>query len=281
MHSHVVHDAWADYRKAVAERRRRETEQAFAPQNEERAKRLLADKAVSPQELQRAEADRVAARRAARHGEDRGAPRRGGARALRGHERGGPERRERASTIPVRSPLGGVVLEKSVTPGHRGDGRDAPLRGGRPDRAVGGGRDRRDAAPAGEGRPRRPSCASPPTRASPSPARITFVGRHGQPEDAARHRALPGAEPRRPPEAGDVRRASRSARASRATVLAVPVGRGPGDRAASRVVFVKTAQGPFERRDVDARRARPRAGSRSARGVAGGRGASPPPAASC
>jgi len=116
MHSHVVHDAWADYRKAVAERRRRETEQAFARQNEERAQRLLADKAISLQELRRAEADRVAAdeqldiaktelRRAEEALEHYG--------VTNAEDPSG----ESGEFIPVRSPLAGVVLEKAVTQG--------------------------------------------------------------------------------------------------------------------------------------------------------------------
>jgi cobalt-zinc-cadmium efflux system membrane fusion protein len=116
MHSHVVHDAWADYRKAVAERRRRETEQTFARQNEERAKRLLAEKAISEQELRRAEADRLAAdemldmaktevRRAEEALEHYG--------VTNAEDPSG----ESGEYIPVRSPLNGVVLGKEVTQG--------------------------------------------------------------------------------------------------------------------------------------------------------------------
>jgi cobalt-zinc-cadmium efflux system membrane fusion protein len=116
MHSHVVHDAWADYRKAMAERRRRELEQSFARQNEERAKRLLADKAVSEQEVRRAETDRAAAdeqldmaktevRRAEEALEHYG--------VTNAEDPSG----ESGEYIPVRSPLNGVVLEKSVTQG--------------------------------------------------------------------------------------------------------------------------------------------------------------------
>jgi cobalt-zinc-cadmium efflux system membrane fusion protein len=116
MMSHVVHDAWADYRKAVADRRRRVTEQTFAKQNEERAKRLLAEKAVSRQDVERAEADRVAAdeqldmaqtevRRAEEALEHYG--------VTNAEDPSG----ESGEYIPVRSPLHGVVLEKSVTQG--------------------------------------------------------------------------------------------------------------------------------------------------------------------
>jgi cobalt-zinc-cadmium efflux system membrane fusion protein len=116
MHSHVVHDAWADYRKAVADRRRRETEQAFARQNEERAQRLLAEKAISRHDLQRAEVDRVAA------DEQLDMARTDVRRAEEALEHYGVTNKEDPSGesgeyIPVRSPLRGVVLEKAVTQG--------------------------------------------------------------------------------------------------------------------------------------------------------------------
>jgi cobalt-zinc-cadmium efflux system membrane fusion protein len=116
MMSHIVHDSWASYRKAIAEKRRRETEQAFAKQNEERAKRLFAAKAVSQQDVRRAEADRVGAdeqldmattevRRAEEELEHYG--------ITNAEDPSG----EAGEYIPVRSPLHGVVLEKSVTQG--------------------------------------------------------------------------------------------------------------------------------------------------------------------
>jgi multidrug efflux pump subunit AcrA (membrane-fusion protein) len=116
LHSHVVHDAWADYRKAVAERRRWQTEQTFAQQNEERARRLFADKAISLQDVRRAEADRVAA------DEQLDIARTEVRRAEEALEHYGVTNAEDPSGesgefIPVRSPLEGVVLEKSVTQG--------------------------------------------------------------------------------------------------------------------------------------------------------------------
>jgi len=114
--SHVVHDSWASYRKAVAERRRRETEQTFAKQNEERAKRLLAEKAISQQELRRAEADRAAA------DEQLDMAKTEVRRAEEALEHYGVTNKEdptgeSGEYIPVRSPLHGVVLEKSITQG--------------------------------------------------------------------------------------------------------------------------------------------------------------------
>jgi cobalt-zinc-cadmium efflux system membrane fusion protein len=116
MMSHVVHDSWAAYRKAIAERRRRETEQTFARQSEERAKRLFEAKAISRQDVQRAEADRAAAdeqldmartevRRAEEELEHYG--------ITNAEDPSG----ESGEYIPVRSPLHGVVLEKAVTQG--------------------------------------------------------------------------------------------------------------------------------------------------------------------
>ncbi len=116
LHSHVVHDAWADYRKAVADRRRREIELNFARQNEERAKRLLAEKALSPLDVRRAETDRAAAeelldmaRTEVRRAEE----------ALEhyGVTNAEDPSGESGEHIPVRSPLNGVVLEKSITQG--------------------------------------------------------------------------------------------------------------------------------------------------------------------
>jgi cobalt-zinc-cadmium efflux system membrane fusion protein len=116
MHSHVVHDAWADYRKAVADRRRRETELAFATQSEERAARLLAEKAISRQEAQSAEVGRIdaesqldMARTEVRRAEE----------ALEhlGVTNAEDPSGESGEYIPVRSPLHGVVLEKEITQG--------------------------------------------------------------------------------------------------------------------------------------------------------------------
>jgi len=116
LHSHVVHDAWADYRKAIAEGRRRENELAVARQVEQRASRLLAAMAISRQELQRAEADRVAAE------EQLDMARTEVRRAEEALEHYGVTNKEDPSGesgeyIPVRSPLDGVLLQKSLTQG--------------------------------------------------------------------------------------------------------------------------------------------------------------------
>jgi cobalt-zinc-cadmium efflux system membrane fusion protein len=116
LNSRVVHDAWADYRKAVADRRRRETELAWATQAAERAARLHQEKALSLQERQRAETDQVAAREEldqttteVRRAEE----------ALEhlGVTNAEDPTGESGESIPVRAPLAGVVLEKHVTAG--------------------------------------------------------------------------------------------------------------------------------------------------------------------
>lgn len=123
MHGHAVHDAWAGYRKAIADRRRLEKELAFAIDAHERAKRLYADKAISLQELQRAETDRVSATemvdvakaeitRSVEELEHIGieAPADGNTAPTGESDVSNEE-------IPVRSPIAGVVLERLVTPG--------------------------------------------------------------------------------------------------------------------------------------------------------------------
>jgi cobalt-zinc-cadmium efflux system membrane fusion protein len=100
----------------VADRRRRETEQTFARQNEERAERLLADKAISQQDLRRAEADRAGA------DEQLDMAKTEVRRAEEALEHYGVTNKddpsgESGEYIPVRSPLHGVVLEKSITQG--------------------------------------------------------------------------------------------------------------------------------------------------------------------
>lgn len=116
IHSHTVHDAWAGYRKAVADRQRSTAELSFATSAEARASRLLAAKAISQQELERAQTDRTAAEQALAIAESEIQ------RALDELEHLGirPEAVEgaaRQDTVPIVSPLGGVVLERLVTSG--------------------------------------------------------------------------------------------------------------------------------------------------------------------
>lgn len=125
MHSHVLHDAWAGYRKAMADERRVERMLTFAVDALERAKRLYADKAVSQQDVQRAEVERSSAtemvvvakaevQRSIEELEHVGVS----IHDEPGQGPSGPEIPEQTEErIPVRSPINGVVLERLVTPG--------------------------------------------------------------------------------------------------------------------------------------------------------------------
>jgi len=116
LHSHEVHDGWGDYRKAIADRRRVEQELAFASETVARTERLLADKAASALEVERARSSRASAteqlvmanaevRRAQESLEHLGI------------EIGNSPDTQVNEIIPVRTPQGGVVLEKLVTTG--------------------------------------------------------------------------------------------------------------------------------------------------------------------
>jgi len=116
MISPIVHEAWAAYRKSLSERRRAQNDLTMAVQQVERMKRLLAEKAVAEHDVQRAEAGRVAAeesldialtevRRSEEEMEHLG--------ITNAEDPSGEE----GEQIPVKSPLGGVVLEKFITEG--------------------------------------------------------------------------------------------------------------------------------------------------------------------
>ena len=116
LHSHEVHDGWGDYRKAVADRRRVEQELAFATEAVARTERLLVDKAASALEVERARTARDGAvehlavanaevQRARESLEHLGIP------------TGSTNEGRAGEIIPVRTPQGGVVLEKLVTTG--------------------------------------------------------------------------------------------------------------------------------------------------------------------
>lgn len=116
MHGHIVHDSWADYRKAKAEERRLINELRFATEAEARAGRLYSDKAIALQELQRAQANRVAAEESLDMGRTEVR------RAEEALEHLGITNKddptgESGETIPIRAPIAGVVLERLVTPG--------------------------------------------------------------------------------------------------------------------------------------------------------------------
>ncbi len=116
IHSHMVHEAWAEYRRAMAERRRAAAELEFVRQAEGRAFRLLATKAASQQEAERARTDRGAAEQALVIAESEVT------RALEELEHLGirPDpavTNDPRDTVPVTATLGGVVLERLVTAG--------------------------------------------------------------------------------------------------------------------------------------------------------------------
>jgi cobalt-zinc-cadmium efflux system membrane fusion protein len=116
LHSAVVHESWARYRKAIADRRRLEKELTFAVAAYERATRLHSDKAISLHEVQRAEADRVAAEESLDMG--RTEVRRSEEELEHlGITNADDPTGESGERIPVRTPMAGVVLERLVTPG--------------------------------------------------------------------------------------------------------------------------------------------------------------------
>jgi cobalt-zinc-cadmium efflux system membrane fusion protein len=116
LHSHVVHDAWADYFKGLAEHQRLEAELAFSRTVEASAAALVADKALSPQELARARADvtaaaqRVAAARAEITRTEQELHHFG----ITPRPDADPLKEEDA---PVISPFAGTVIERHVTEG--------------------------------------------------------------------------------------------------------------------------------------------------------------------
>lgn len=116
LHSHVLHDAVAEYRKAQAERRQRAIELNYATDAEARARRLLASKAISQQELIRAEADRAAAVEAFAIAETEVERARNELEHL-GLDEKDLEGTGQVERIPIRSPIDGIVLERLVTPG--------------------------------------------------------------------------------------------------------------------------------------------------------------------
>jgi cobalt-zinc-cadmium efflux system membrane fusion protein len=114
LHSHAVHDAWAGYRRAIADRQRARAELSYAASAEGRASRLLAAKAASQQELERAQTDRATAEQAVAIAESEVR------RSLDELEHLGiaidqVDAATHQDAVPVLAPIGGVVLERLVT----------------------------------------------------------------------------------------------------------------------------------------------------------------------
>lgn len=116
LHSHVVHDAWAAYFKARAERQRLETERAYARTVAARAATLVTDKALSPQELERARADEAAVDQAIVAAEAEIVRTEQDLRHYGITPRGGA-RPQDDQDVPVTSPYAGVVVERLATEG--------------------------------------------------------------------------------------------------------------------------------------------------------------------
>jgi cobalt-zinc-cadmium efflux system membrane fusion protein len=116
LHSHVVHDAWASYFKALAERQRTEAEVAYAKTAEGRAAALVTSKALSPQELERARADVNAATQAvnAARAEVTRAEQELAHYGITATPDADPTRHE---DVPIVSPFGGTVVERLATEG--------------------------------------------------------------------------------------------------------------------------------------------------------------------
>lgn len=116
IHSHMVHEAWAEYRRALAERRRASTQLTFQKEAEARAARLLLTKAASRQEAERAQTERASAEEALVIAESEVT------RALEELEHLGlspddADTSDATDTVPVLATIGGVVLERLVTGG--------------------------------------------------------------------------------------------------------------------------------------------------------------------
>lgn len=116
IHSHIVHDAWAAYFKALAERRRYENEVRYASVAEARATRLLADKALSPQEVDRARSDRIGAEYGltSAQAEEVRTTQELAHYGITARETGNPREED---TVPVSAPFAGAIIERQVSEG--------------------------------------------------------------------------------------------------------------------------------------------------------------------
>ena len=114
--SHLFHDAWASYFKALAGRRTADREVAFARATHERAVRLVRDKALSPYEADRAAADLVHAEQelAAARAEVMRAEQDLQHYGITPREDANPEQEDR---IGITAPFDGVVIERLVSSG--------------------------------------------------------------------------------------------------------------------------------------------------------------------
>jgi cobalt-zinc-cadmium efflux system membrane fusion protein len=127
INSHDAHDARSEYAKAVAELQRRRVEQEFAKNARNRASRLYELKAISLEQLQRAEANLSSAEievtvaqaevnRVEESLHHMGIPIES---ALQEYAEPAEKKREfeEEELIPVLAPMGGTVMQRYVTPG--------------------------------------------------------------------------------------------------------------------------------------------------------------------
>jgi cobalt-zinc-cadmium efflux system membrane fusion protein len=123
MHSHMIHEARADYRRAVAELARLKAAEEYAMRARDRARRLLEIKAGSLAETERADSEYRNAQTAARNGEievDR--TRRHLVEFLQippdvpDHNPDAPHDDDQ-DLIPIKAPASGTLLTRNVTPG--------------------------------------------------------------------------------------------------------------------------------------------------------------------
>lgn len=119
MHSHDIHEARANYRKAASELARAQAAQSFAGRARDRARRLFEIKAASLEQVENAEAE-------LRNAETAVASAKAEMERTRSHlvdflgipaDFTAPGHRDEDDLIPVRAPAAGVILARNVTPG--------------------------------------------------------------------------------------------------------------------------------------------------------------------
>ncbi len=120
MHTHEVHEAEADWFKAQAELKQRQTEAAFAKSAVERAERLLQSKAISQHELNKARLEYQAAQQEIHRAEAE-------VERARGHHEhlGLPDdQHDYDAPVMIRAPSAGIIMKREITAGasvHPGD----------------------------------------------------------------------------------------------------------------------------------------------------------------
>ncbi|MBS1788295.1 MAG: efflux RND transporter periplasmic adaptor subunit [Acidobacteria bacterium] len=113
MHTHEVHEAEAEWFKAQAELKQRQTEAAFAQTAMERAERLLRAKAISQHDVDKARLDYQSALQEIQRAEAEVERARGH------HEHLGlaEDQHDYDAPIVIRAPSGGIVMKREITSG--------------------------------------------------------------------------------------------------------------------------------------------------------------------